>query len=128
MTQKRTTWQKTAVNERLAASEGFVSAQQLHQQLVADGTKLGLTTVYRALTELVEQDQADTLVLGDGEMRYRICTPEHHHHLICGQCGKTVEFDLPGFETQAQQIARDNGFTVESHELELIGTCADCAN
>lgn len=128
MTQKRTTWQKTAVNERLAASEGFVSAQQLHQQLVADGTKLGLTTVYRALTELVEQEQADTLVLGDGEMRYRICTPHHHHHLICGECGRTVEFDLPGFEAQALEIAKANGFTAVSHELELIGTCADCAN
>lgn len=128
MTQKRNTWQKQAVTERLAQSDGFVSAQELFMQLTAAGKKLGLTTVYRALTDLVEQGQADTLVLGDGEMRYRICTPEHHHHLICGECGKTVEFDLPGFESQAQQIAKANGFTAVSHELELIGTCSDCAN
>lgn len=128
MTQKRSTWQKTAVNDQLAKSEGFVSAQQLHLQLTGAGKKLGLTTVYRALTDLVEQGAADTLVLGDGEMRYRICTPEHHHHLICGQCGKTVEFDLPGFESQAQTIAQTHGFSAVSHELELIGICADCAN
>ena len=128
MTQKRNTWQKQAVNEQLANSDGFVSAQELHLQLTSAGKKLGLTTVYRALTELVEQELADSLVLGDGEMRYRICTPSHHHHLICGKCGRTVEFDLPGFESQAQQIAKANGFTAVSHELELIGTCSDCAN
>jgi len=128
MTQKRNTWQKQAVNEQLANSDGFVSAQELHLQLTSAGKKLGLTTVYRALTELVEQELADSLVLGDGEMRYRICTPSHHHHLICGKCGRTVEFDLPGFESQAQQIAKANGFTAVSHDLELIGTCSDCAN
>ena len=128
MTQKRNTWQKQAVNEQLANSDGFVSAQELHLQLTSAGKKLGLTTVYRALTELVEQELADSLVLGDGEMRYRICTPSHHHHLICGQCGRTVESDLPGFESQAQQIAKANGFTAVSHDLELIGTCSDCAN
>ena len=126
MTQRRNTWQKQAVEAELANQEGFISAQELHLALVNGGKKLGLTTVYRALTDMVEQRLADSLTLSEGEMRYRICTPEHHHHLICKQCSKTVEFDLPGFESLAQEVARSNGFSELSHEIELFGICSDC--
>ena len=127
MSERRNTWQKTAVLEQLSNTDEFVSAQELHQKISQSGKKLGLTTVYRALTEMVEQGMADSLSISDGEMRYRICTPEHHHHLICRLCGKTVEFDMPGFEELALQVAKANGFTELSHEIELFGVCKDCS-
>ncbi len=127
MSERRNTWQKTAVLEQLSNTAEFVSAQELHQKISQSGKKLGLTTVYRALTEMVEQGTADSLSISDGEMRYRICTPEHHHHLICRVCGKTVEFDMPGFEELALEVAKANGFTELSHEIELFGVCKDCS-
>uniref|UniRef100_UPI00404750B1 Fur family transcriptional regulator n=1 Tax=Aquiluna sp. TaxID=2053504 RepID=UPI00404750B1 len=127
MSERRNTWQKTAVLEQLSNTDEFVSAQELHQKISQSGKKLGLTTVYRALTEMVEQGMADSLSISDGEMRYRICTPEHHHHLICRLCGKTVEFDMPGFEELALEVAKANGFTELSHEIELFGVCKDCS-
>jgi Fur family ferric uptake transcriptional regulator len=127
VSERRNTWQKTAVLEQLSNTAEFVSAQELHQKISQSGKKLGLTTVYRALTEMVEQGTADSLSISDGEMRYRICTPEHHHHLICRVCGKTVEFDLPGFEELALEVAKANGFTELSHEIELFGVCARCS-
>lgn len=127
MSEKRTTWQKTAVLRELENTQEFVSAQELHQKITVSGKKLGLTTVYRALTEMVEQSLADSLSLSDGETRYRICTPEHHHHLICRSCGKTVEFDLPGFEELALAVAKENSFTDLSHEIELFGVCQSCS-
>ena len=127
MSQRRNTWQKTAVLEQLSNTDEFVSAQELHQKISQSGKKLGLTTVYRALTEMVEQGMADSLSISDGEMRYRICTPEHHHHLICRLCGKTVEFDMPGFEELALEVAKADGFTELSHEIELFGVCKDCS-
>jgi Fur family ferric uptake transcriptional regulator len=127
VSERRNTWQKTAVLEQLSNTAEFVSAQELHQKISQSGKKLGLTTVYRALTEMVEQGTADSLSISDGEMRYRICTPEHHHHLICRVCGKTVEFDLPGFEELALEVAKANGFTELSHEIELFGVCAGCS-
>jgi Fur family ferric uptake transcriptional regulator len=127
VSERRNTWQKTAVLEQLSNTDEFVSAQELHQKISQSGKKLGLTTVYRALTEMVEQGMADSLSISDGEMRYRICTPEHHHHLICRVCGKTVEFDMPGFEELALQVAKANGFTELSHEIELFGVCKDCS-
>jgi Fur family ferric uptake transcriptional regulator len=127
VSERRNTWQKTAVLEQLSNTDEFVSAQELHQKISQSGKKLGLTTVYRALTEMVEQGMADSLSISDGEMRYRICTPEHHHHLICRVCGKTVEFDMPGFEELALEVAKANGFTELSHEIELFGVCAGCS-
>lgn len=126
MTQKRATWQKTAVREQLGQKTGFVSAQALHAELVASGQKLGLTTVYRALTDMVESSEADALTGSDGETRYRICGTAHHHHLICTSCGKTVEFELGGFEAATRDLASSHGFIEVSHSIELFGTCADC--
>lgn len=126
MTQKRATWQKTAVREYLGHKPGFISAQVLHAELVASGQKLGLTTVYRALTDMVDLGEVDALTGSDGETRYRICGTEHHHHLICTKCGKTVEFELSGFESATNALAQSHGFSEVSHSIELFGTCADC--
>lgn len=126
MTQKRSTWQKTAVREQLGKEAGFVSAQELHAELLTSGQKLGLTTVYRALTDMVEAGDADALTGNDGETRYRICGTDHHHHLICTKCGKTVEFELGGFEAATKELASSHGFKEVSHSIELFGTCADC--
>jgi Fur family transcriptional regulator, ferric uptake regulator len=126
MAQRRSTWQKTAVKEQLALAKGFVSAQQLHQALLASEQKLGLTTVYRALTDMVLSEEADALTGSDGETRYRICGTEHHHHLICTSCGKTVEFELAGFEAATTELATQHGFSKVTHSIELFGICADC--
>lgn len=126
MTLKRSTWQKTAVKEALNASTGFVSAQELYQALVLQGQKIGLTTVYRALTDLVQVGEADSLASAEGETKYRNCTTDHHHHLICRKCGRAVEFELAGFEAAADQLARSHGFKDVSHSIELFGICGDC--
>jgi Fur family ferric uptake transcriptional regulator len=75
---------------------------------------------------MVETGEADALTGSDGETRYRICGLEHHHHLICNSCGKTVEFELPGFEAATKALAQSHGFQEVSHSIELFGTCADC--
>lgn len=126
MTQKRSTWQKVAVKEALNAATGFVSAQELYQALVRDGQKIGLTTVYRALTDLVLLGEADSLAATDGETKYRNCGSDHHHHLICRICGRAVEFELAGFEAAADQLAASHGFKDVSHSIELFGICGDC--
>ena len=89
---KRNTWQREAVREALDATGAFVSAQHLHSGLREAGSAIGLATVYRALAELTADGDADSLQSADGENLYRACTPgQHHHHLICRNCGTTVE-------------------------------------
>jgi Fur family ferric uptake transcriptional regulator len=88
---------------------------------------VGLTTVYRSLQMLADAQEVDVLRLADGETAYRRCSRGHHHHLVCRQCGRTVEVDGPAVERWADRIAADHGFVEIEHTLEIFGTCGDCA-
>ena len=64
----------------------------------------------------------------DGETLYRRCDSEHHHHhLVCKSCGLTVEVEGPEMERWANGVAAAHGFVEVTHTLEILGTCAQCA-
>lgn len=92
-----------------------------------DGSTIGVATVYRALADLVEQGEADTIQSPDGEALYRACSPGHHHHLICLNCGLTVEIEAGAVEQWAGQVAAANGFTQPAHVVDVFGRCAACS-
>ena len=124
---KRNTWQREAVREALGTSEAFVSAQALHSALREGGSSIGLATVYRALADLAVEGEADALQQ-DGESLYRACTPgTHHHHLICRNCGLTVEIEADAVEQWARSVAAEHGFTEPNHVVDVFGLCADCS-
>jgi len=124
----RTTRQRTAVADVLSKVDGFRSAQDLHDLLRQDGASVGLTTVYRHLQALADAGQVDVLRTGDGEAVYRRCpTDTHHHHLVCGSCGRSVEVEGPEVETWAAAVADEHGFIDVSHTVEVFGTCGSCA-
>jgi Fur family ferric uptake transcriptional regulator len=122
----RSTRQFQAVAAELATSEDFRSAQEIHAAMRARGESIGLATVYRALQSLVDFGDADILKSGASEAAYRQCSRNHHHHLVCRWCGRTVEVRGPAVETWADKMAAEHGYADVSHTLELFGTCADC--
>ena len=113
--------------DALGASEDFTSAQDLHASLRGAGAKVGLATVYRTLSTLVDTGEVDVLRNDDGESVYRMCSTGHHHHLVCRSCGRTVEIEGPAVERWADSVAAEHGFTAVEHTLEIVGTCDDCA-
>lgn len=124
----RATRQRTAVADLLERVNGFKSAQDLHDLLRHDGASVGLTTVYRHLQALADAGQVDVLRTDDGEAVYRRCpTSEHHHHLVCRTCGRSVEVDGPEVEAWAVRVADRHGFTDVTHTVEVFGTCTGCA-
>jgi Fur family ferric uptake transcriptional regulator len=122
----RTTRQRVAVSALLAEIGDFRSAQDIHAALRARGDAVGLATVYRNLGLMAELGEVDTLVRDDGETLYRQCSDVHHHHLVCRQCGRTVEIAGPAVERWANAVAAKHGFSDVSHQLELFGLCAIC--
>ena len=123
---KRQTKQRTAVAELLSGVNEFRSAQQIHDDLRKRGESIGLTTVYRALQSLSNAGEVDSITSDDGETVYRKCSSVHHHHLVCRQCGMTVEITGPTVEQWADGVAATHGFTEVSHTMELFGLCAQC--
>jgi Fur family ferric uptake transcriptional regulator len=114
---KRRTRQRAAVEDLLAGIDDFRTAQQIHALLQRTGAKVGLT----------EAGQVDVLLGDDGEARYRACSSGHHHHLVCRQCGRTVEVTASPVERWARQTANRHGFTEVSHTVEIIGLCDTCS-
>jgi Fur family ferric uptake transcriptional regulator len=123
----RTTRQRTAVVNALASLEDFRSAQQLHDLLRHQGEQVGLTTVYRTLQLLAERGEVDVIVGDDGESVYRQCSTDHHHHLVCRDCGAAIEIEGPEVERWATQIAARHAYTDVSHRIEIFGRCPACA-
>ena len=124
---RRVTRQRAALATALDSADAFLSAQELHARLSEEGTRVGLATVYRNLQAMAADGEIDVLRTDDGEQLYRWCARrEHHHHLVCRDCGRTVEIDGPTVETWAHAVGEEHGFSDIGHTIELWGVCSAC--
>ena len=124
----RSTRQRSAVSALLDTVDDFRSAQDLHDLLRQRGENVGLTTVYRTLQALADAGEVDVMRTEDGEAVYRRCSRGHHHHLVCRECGRTVEVEEPAVETWAAAIGERHGFTAVVHTVEVVGVCPLCSS
>src|SRR5699024_5731187 len=110
------------------STEEFRSAQEIHRVLRDAGTSIGLTTVYRAMQQLVDAGEIDMITITGDEKLYRRCRKgSHHHHLVCRSCGTAREVRVPSVERAADRLATDHGFTDVEHTLEIFGRCPACS-
>jgi Fur family ferric uptake transcriptional regulator len=107
-----------------------LTAQQIEDLLRREDEErpVGRASIYRALELLSDEQLISRLDLGDGIARYERAEPdgEHHHHLICGECGRLVAFDDPALERAIHRVSERLGMHVKSHDVVLRGACLDC--
>ena len=119
---------REVVRRALTGSPGFRSAQDLYADLRAEGSKIGLTTVYRALQSLSDAGEVDVLRTDEGEAVYRACdTENHHHHIVCRECSAAVEIENPVVGKGAADMGAEHGFSNVTHTVEVFGTCSNCS-
>jgi len=124
---RRPTRQAEAVLEAAGGTASFRSAQDIHAALRAAGQNVGLTTVYRHLQALTDGGLVDALQAERGEIVYRRCeSADHHHHIVCRQCGTTAEVESPEVERWADRVASAAGYSEVSHTVEVFGLCTTC--
>jgi Fur family ferric uptake transcriptional regulator len=87
---------------------------------------VGLATVYRTLQTMAADGAVDMMRTSEGEAVYRRCSNSHHHHLVCRNCGRTVEVEGPAVESWTDKISTENGFSDVHHTLEIFGLCSTC--
>jgi Fur family transcriptional regulator, ferric uptake regulator len=119
---------RRAVVEFLGRQDCCVSAQEIHDAVRGRGARIGIASVYRALEGLDELGLVQRVDLGDGVSRYEPAEPggDHHHHLVCGDCGKVEPFEDAALEKAIAGIAGGRGYEVAAHEVVLRGACGDC--
>ena len=105
-------------------------------ELVAAEERLPQSTTYRNLA-LLEQAGVVHRVMGSDEYaRFELAeelTGHHHHHLVCVSCGTVEDFEAPrrverGLADAISRLTSGTGFRPEAHRLDVLGTCAGCAD
>jgi Fur family transcriptional regulator, ferric uptake regulator len=117
---------RVGVLAELMREQDDVTAQELHGRLRSRGERLGLATVYRTLSALADEGVVDALSHHPGELCYRWCGAEHHHHLVCSSCHRVVELGGCELEPWLERASAQHGFVATGHRLEVAGVCADC--
>jgi len=122
----RATRPRTLVLAELMREGSDVTAQILHARLRSAGERTGLATVYRTLALLASEGAVDTIPHQPGELCYRWCGDEHHHHLVCSSCHRVVELRECELEPWINRVSSEHGFVATAHHLEVAGVCAAC--
>ncbi|MEW6542615.1 MAG: transcriptional repressor [Nitrospirota bacterium] len=103
-----------------------ITAEQMYRLLAKKDPHIGLATIYRTLNLFCEAGLAQARHFGTQTQYDNVSHKGHHDHLICTGCGKIVEFENCDIEQLQEEVAKRNGFTIQTHKLELYGLCSGC--
>jgi Fur family ferric uptake transcriptional regulator len=119
---------RTVVVDVLGEQDCCLSASELHEQARARGARIGIASVYRALESMGALGLVQRVDLGDGVSRFEPAHAggDHHHHLVCDDCGKVEPFEDPTLESAIARVADGRGYSVAAHDVVLRGACEDC--
>ena len=115
-----------AVRAVFADLDGFHSAQEVHALLRSAGDPVGLSTVYRTVQSLADDGELDSIRTDSGEALYRLCSTEHHHHLVCRDCGRITEIGPDAIRPLITALEDRHGFETDVGHLTVFGRCAEC--
>lgn len=117
--------QRNRVLELLRSTESHPTADWLYNQLKNEFPKLSLGTVYRNLSILEGQGLVKKIHFGSTFDRFEANTTPHYH-LVCEECGKIVDFELPIYDDINRQAKKKTSFNIHHHKLEFFGVCENC--
>ena len=105
---------------------GHVSAEEVHQQVLAQNPQVDLSTVYRTLELLMEMGIVYRSDMGDGTSRYELAEEEMHHHLVCRRCGQVIDLSHDVLEPLEERLLADCGFAADLKHVVFQGLCETC--
>lgn len=100
-----------------------MTAEEVFKALLAEGSDIGLATVYRVLMQF---EQAGLLLRShfeSGKSVFELNDGGHHDHLVCLNCGRVEEFHDPEIEARQHAVSKARGFKLQDHALSLYAEC-----
>lgn len=119
------TGQRRVIARVLSESNDHPDVELLHRRATAIDPHISVATVYRTMKLFEDAQIIERHDFGDGRARYEEMPEEHHDHLIDVRTGKVVEFNNAEIEVMKERIARELGFKLVGHRLELFGLPLD---
>ena len=115
------------VADLVASTNGHFTAADLLERGRREQVRMGRATVFRALDLLTSLRVVERLDLPSGAHAYVVCEPDkHHHHLVCSGCGRSEDVADGDLGALVDEIGRRHGYQIQSHRIELFGTCPVC--
>jgi Fur family ferric uptake transcriptional regulator len=120
---------RSAVVELLGRQDCCVTAQEIFDDLRDEGRRVGIASIYRTLEQLCREGYVQRIDIGAGTTRFEPvdASGEHHHHLVCDDCGKVEAFADAQLERALRKVEGRTGYSVAGHDVVLRGACRDCA-
>lgn len=90
---------------------------------------VGLTTVYRFINKLVEEDKVSREVDNNNQVYYYYlsdCKCRYHMYLKCSKCGKMIHINCDFTEELYNHILKEHGFVTNKEHLIINGMCQEC--
>jgi Fur family ferric uptake transcriptional regulator len=105
-----------------------MTAEDVFKLLLADGSDIGLATVYRVLMQFEQAGLLTRSHFESGKSVFELNEGRHHDHLLCMTCGRVEEFYDPEIEKRQHAVAQARGFELQDHALALYAVCTkkDC--
>jgi len=118
--------QRRAIIRAIASTQDHLTPTAIYDKVHQDHPDIGLVTIYRTLETLAKLKLICELHAGGSCHSYTISAPGHHHHLICSNCGRVIDFTSSNLSGLEKRLSQDTGFKMEGHLLEFLGLCPDC--
>ena len=122
----KATTQRARILEIFQNSEQrHLAADDIYRILSRENSNIGLATVYRVLTQFVQVGLLERQQFESDRSVYELKEGQHHDHLVCATCGHVEEFYDESIERRQQKIAKEHGFAIQEHTLNLFVDCLD---
>ncbi len=119
--------QRDTILRTFLETRDHLSTDELFRLVRKKDGKIGFTTVYRTLKLLAECGLASVVPFPDGMARYEHqFNRRNHHHMVCTECGASVEFFSPEVSKLEEEIGRKYHFDATRHNFQIYGICEDC--
>lgn len=121
------TSQRKLILDAFLKNEEHPSVDDLFSQVRKEDKTIGYATVHRTLKLIEEAGLAREVGFDDKRKRFEhLFGHKHHDHLVCIECGKTIEVFDPKIEKLQENMAAKHGFTLSNHKMEIFGICGEC--
>jgi Fur family ferric uptake transcriptional regulator len=121
----RMTEQRRVIARILQESDDHPDVEELYRRSSRIDPRISISTVYRTVKLFEDEGVIERHDFRDGRSRYETVPEEHHDHMIDLKTGHVIEFHSPEIEALQERIAREHGFRLVGHRLELYGIPLD---
>ena len=122
----RITNQRSLIMEIIRQGKDHPDADEIYRRAREKGRRLSLSTVYRTLQRFKKMGLVEELHFNENHHHYEIKSITEHHHLLCLDCGKVIEFQQPLSHYVSKNVAEAKDFDIVETEVRMTGYCVKC--